>query len=286
LRVYRDGRAIQPGYLDDYAYLIDGLIELHETTGEGRWLDDARDLADAMIERFADPLAGGFFYTATDHDHRVMRSKNPASGGNMPSPNGVAASALLRLGRHTDDRTYAQAGYRTLVAFAGLMRDQPYAADDLLVALDLVLNDKALLGQIDDSPEPRSVVTATIDAPDRAKAGDSIDVTITVDIAPRYHIYGPNLATSGLSPTRVQLADGKAELTQVRFPQPQSMTDPATQQAVDIYQDRIEIGATVELPHDASGEQLLRFRLTAQPCDNQACQAPLTVQLPLHVRIT
>ena len=285
LRVYRDGRASQPGYLDDNAYLIDGLLELHEATEDERWLSDARTLADGMIERFADPLAGGFFYTATDHDRRVMRSKNPSSGGNMPSPNGVAAYALLRLGQRTGHGEYIQAGYRTLVAFAGLMRNQPHATDALLVALDLVLNDDALLGQVDDSPAAAPVVTATINAPDRAEAGQSIDLTITVDITPPYHIYGPHVASSGLSPTRLHLSDGQAELTQVRFPKPQTMGDRTTDGAVDVYDGHITIGASIALPEDASDVLPLKFRLTAQPCDERACLAPVGIDLSVDISL-
>jgi uncharacterized protein YyaL (SSP411 family) len=285
LRVYRDGRASQPGYLDDYAYLIDALIELHEATDDSRWLAEARALADEMIERFGDPWASGFFYTSTDHDHRVMRSKNPSSGGNMPSPNGVAAFALLRLGELTGEVSYTRLAHRTLVAFAGLMREQPYAADELLVALDRLLHDGTLTCQIDDSPATMPVVTATIAATDGTTPGRAIDLTISVDIAPPYHIYGPRVASSGLSPTRLNLADGAAELTEVRFPKPQTVTDPVSNRPIDVYRDRIDIGVTAALPDDASGNQSLKFRLTAQPCDDRACLAPITIDLPVVVEV-
>jgi len=243
-----------------------------------------------MLDRFADPTAGGFFYTADDHDSRVLRSKNPSSGGNMPSPNGVAARVLMRLGKLTGDAQYAATGYRTLRAFAGLMKDQPYAADDLLVVLDDYLNDPALREQAAEAggPTDHAVVTASIDAPAQVAPGESFDVTVTIDVAEGYHIYGPSVAGSGVSPTRLALLAPTATFQQVQFPEPTTMTDPATGRDVPVYRGRVAVTATLKLDDEASadapaGDRPITLRLTAQPCDARACYQPAAIDLPIDI---
>ena len=109
LRTYRAGQAKLLGYLDDYAYFAEALVELHEATGEQRWLDWARRLADTMLDEFEDERDGGFFFTTASHENMLLRSKSLLGGGNMPSSNGVAAQVLLRLGRITGEPQYTKA---------------------------------------------------------------------------------------------------------------------------------------------------------------------------------
>ena len=139
LRTYRAGQAKLPAYLDDYAFLAAGLLELHEADGNPRWLDQAQRLADAMLEGFQDKAAGGFFFTTTSHDDRPIRSKNLLGGGNIPSGNGMAAIVLLRLGRMTGEDRYTSAARRTLDSLSGLMRQSQAAAETLILAVAMTL---------------------------------------------------------------------------------------------------------------------------------------------------
>ncbi len=138
LHSFKDGEARVNAFLDDYACMIDGLIELYQATFAARWLTAAVELAEQMIERFADPDAGGFYYTATDHEPLIARSKD-AQDNATPSGNGMAATALLRLGRLTGRSDLAQAGYETLETLSGLLADHPRAAGQALLALDFHL---------------------------------------------------------------------------------------------------------------------------------------------------
>ncbi|MBA3845945.1 MAG: thioredoxin domain-containing protein, partial [Planctomycetes bacterium] len=81
LRTSRDGRAKQPAYLDDHAYLLQAMLELHAATGDHRWIAQARGLADTMLADFEDPADGGFFFTADSQEHLLFRSKNLTGGG-------------------------------------------------------------------------------------------------------------------------------------------------------------------------------------------------------------
>jgi uncharacterized protein YyaL (SSP411 family) len=94
-------------YLDDYAYLLNGLLSLHDATGDKRWLDQAKATADAMIEWHADK-DGGFFYTASDHEKLFARSKDQYDGV-QPCGNSAAARGLVRLWATTGDDKYAKA---------------------------------------------------------------------------------------------------------------------------------------------------------------------------------
>ena len=106
LHTYKDGQAKLDAYLDDYADLIDGLTRLYEATGEPRWIESALELARIMIDEFADAEQGGFFFTGSRHEALIARQKDVHDNA-TPSGNGMAATALVRLGALTgrDDLT-------------------------------------------------------------------------------------------------------------------------------------------------------------------------------------
>ena len=135
LHTFKDGRARINAFLDDYACLIDGLVELYQATFDPRWLQSAVDLADQMIDRYADPDHGGFFYTPADHETLIARSKDTQDSA-TPSGNGMAATALLKLGRLAARTDLEDQGYRTLQSLSGLLTEHPRAAAQALLALD------------------------------------------------------------------------------------------------------------------------------------------------------
>ena len=79
LRTYCAGQARLPAYLEDYAFLVHGLLRLHAATGESRWLDQARGLTDRMVADFSDTQEGGFFFTASDHESLLTRPRTPTT---------------------------------------------------------------------------------------------------------------------------------------------------------------------------------------------------------------
>jgi uncharacterized protein YyaL (SSP411 family) len=141
-RLYRTSRSGETprlnGYLEDYAYLIDALVTLYETTFEPRWVAAANHLTGILFEQFWDEREGGFFYTGKDHEALIARSKDPHDNA-MPSGNGVAATALLRLGALTGDRRVLERAEQTLQLFRGVMKELPSAAGQMLIALDFYL---------------------------------------------------------------------------------------------------------------------------------------------------
>ncbi len=138
LRSYKDGKSKFNGYLDDYAFLLDGLIALYEATFDPRWMQESLVIAESMIERFWDPDAGDFYFTSADHETLIQRPKELFDNA-TPSGNSVAVHALLRLSKLTGNSRFSDYAFRVLEKMAGLLDRQSSAFPHLLCALDFCL---------------------------------------------------------------------------------------------------------------------------------------------------
>jgi uncharacterized protein YyaL (SSP411 family) len=137
------------GYLDDYAFLVHGLLCLHDATGQKKWLDEARALTDIMIEFYSDRrpagffhtarVRGGYYYTSNDHEKLFARAKDQFDGA-QPSGNSVAVRNLVRLWLKTGDDRYRELVEKNLKAFAGNLKQSPTNMTTMLEALGLFLN--------------------------------------------------------------------------------------------------------------------------------------------------
>jgi uncharacterized protein YyaL (SSP411 family) len=135
-RSFKDGAARFNGYLEDYALVAGAMIDVYEASLDPRHLATARQLADVILGRFLDRERGGFFFTSSDHEELITRSK-AAFDGSTPSGNSAAAMMLLRLGAYVGDDRYMNEASRALELFAPLMEKQPFAFSHMLEALDL-----------------------------------------------------------------------------------------------------------------------------------------------------
>jgi len=138
LRTFGAGKAKLNAYLDDYAFLVDGLIALHQATGETRWLEHAEHLARKQIELFWDDARGGFFFTSSDHETLIARSKDPSDSA-LPSGNAVSAGNLVYLAQALDRPDCFERAARTLAAFATLWQRAPAAMPRMAVSLAALL---------------------------------------------------------------------------------------------------------------------------------------------------
>jgi uncharacterized protein YyaL (SSP411 family) len=130
---YKDGRARFAGYLDDYAFLAAGLIELLQCRWRSQDLHFAQGLADALLAHFADPR-GGFFFTADDHEQLIHRPK-PLADEAIPAGNAVAALTLLDLGHLLGESRYLDAAEAALRAALASIDRYPEAHATFLRAL-------------------------------------------------------------------------------------------------------------------------------------------------------
>ncbi|MFO0915623.1 MAG: thioredoxin domain-containing protein [Pirellulales bacterium] len=138
LHTWRQGQAKLNAYLEDYACLINGLISLYEADGDERWIDWSSELADVVLQRFQDREGGGFYFTSDDHERLITRTMD-WHDSSVPSGNGMAATALLRLGRLIGSTEYYQAAEQTLIRGRSILSDRSTAAGQLLLAADLWL---------------------------------------------------------------------------------------------------------------------------------------------------
>lgn len=135
LHTSRAGIAKLDAYLDDYASLANALVSLYEASFNERWIDEAANLIDVVLEKFIDPAGGGFFYTANDHEQLITRTKE-LTDSSTPSGNALAATALLRLGKLLGRSDYLNAASQTLASAVPLLERAPMAAGQMLLALD------------------------------------------------------------------------------------------------------------------------------------------------------
>jgi uncharacterized protein YyaL (SSP411 family) len=137
LHSYKHGIAKIPGLLEDYAYLGLGLLSLYRTTLDSQWMVWALELAEVIIQHFAD-ANGGFFSTADDAEALIIRPKNYFDSP-MPSENAATAEFLLTLSRYTGNASWESLVVKTLRSMTEAMRKQPNGFASLLCVLEILL---------------------------------------------------------------------------------------------------------------------------------------------------
>ena len=135
LHRYRDGQAGVEANLDDYAFLVWGLIELYEAIFDARHLEVALELTRDMVRHFWDEDGGGLYLTPDDGESLFVRRKEIYDGA-IPSGNSVAMLNLLRLGRMTATSDLEEKAARIGIAFSGSVKQLPSAHTQLMVALN------------------------------------------------------------------------------------------------------------------------------------------------------
>ena len=135
-RVFKDGKSKLNAYLDDYAYLVNAIVDVFETTGKAGYLNFAAELSDYLIDHFWDDKSGNFFFTADDHEKLIIRPKSNYDLS-MPSGNSVTANAFLRLYHITQEEKYHKITQKILETQASVAAENPFAFGYLLNVLYL-----------------------------------------------------------------------------------------------------------------------------------------------------
>lgn len=139
LRSWKTGAGARyNGYLEDYAFLADGLLALYRATFEPRWFAWARELADRMLAHFSDGAGGGFYDTSDDHEPLLHRPKDMQDNA-TPSGNSMAAQALLLLGLYTGEGGYWDTAEAMVAALTDPIARYPGAFSQWLAATTLIL---------------------------------------------------------------------------------------------------------------------------------------------------
>ena len=153
LRVRKDGQSRILGFLDDNAFFIEALIDLYETGFDVGYLEEARRLADIVLDRFSDEQEAGLYFTSADHELVLTRRKDPFDGA-VPSPLGVMALNLLRLEKLTGVPAYGERARAVLLDISAALPRVPMGFGSTLIALDFLLHPPVELAVVGDLEGP------------------------------------------------------------------------------------------------------------------------------------
>ncbi len=154
-RSYRDGRTQDVAFLTDYAFMIEGLIELYEATFERRWLDRAVELDDVLARQFWDDDAGGYYFAAHDHEALIIRPKDIRDGA-TPAGNSVQLMNLLRMAAMLGDDPRRARAERMIRALGTAVAAAPGSGDRFLAAVEFARLGPAEVAVVGDPGDPRT----------------------------------------------------------------------------------------------------------------------------------
>ncbi|QDU21106.1 thioredoxin domain-containing protein [Urbifossiella limnaea] len=271
-------------FLEDYAFLTHGLLNLHDATGDKRWLDEAKALTDAAAKWHGDDARGGFYFTAHDHEKLFARAKDGYDGA-TPSGNGMVVRNLVRLASKTDDAKYRELAGKSLRAFAGMLRSSPGAAPNTARALDqwLDIATKDSVAADAKTPTPKmpressDVVSAVVKLtpvggqPNRA-------FTLTLTIAAPFHVYANPTGNDTLVGSKTTVAivvGGKENDDPIAYPVGSTVKD-ATTGDYRIYADGTRITGTLPAGVDPA---TVEFRVRVIACREGRCLLPSTLRV-------
>jgi hypothetical protein len=130
-------------YLEDYSYLVNALLTLHDATKEKKWLDEAQSLTETMIKYFGDGDKGGYYYTSSDHEKFFARAKDQYDGA-QPAANSIAAQNFVRLWSKTGDEKYKKLAEKTIRSLSAAMKASPSSLCATGEALAMLLEAKKM----------------------------------------------------------------------------------------------------------------------------------------------
>jgi uncharacterized protein len=277
--VWRQGRAGVPAFLSDYAYLVHGLLALHDADRQGRWAEPAVSLTEEQIDRLRCPEGG--FFTAAGAPDVLFRSRDPFDGAS-PSPNGVAVLNLLGLAEATGESRWLEEAESALRAFAPLIEAQPMAARTLVVATHRwhrrspAAGMREVPGAVPRPPsgledEALRVVEPRLELEEPDAEGWRA-FRLTLEIAPGWHLHANPASEEGLVATRVEGLG--CRLRRLSYPEGVPRAFGFAEQELRVYeQEAVLTGELLE------AEQSPRLRLTWQPCDERRCLASVGTEL-------
>ena len=280
------GEAKLNAYLDDYAYLVHGLLALHDASGHTRWLDEAKTLTDLMVKHHHDEKSGGFFYTSHDHEKLFARAKDQYDGA-QPAGNSLAARNLVRLWQKTKDDRYRALAEKTFKAFAGTLKNSGTGLTTMAEALALYLDAqeasqpkpaiKELGGKPGGATRSENVVKITATAA-KADADGKQVVTLTLTVDKGWHVYANPVGLDDLASAQTTVTFGKlnpAEV-QIEYPKGTEVQDDVLGK-YRVYEGITTIKATVRRTKGETGP--LEATVKFQACTKQMCLLPATVKV-------
>ena len=285
------GEAKVDAFLSDYAFLVRGLLALHEASEDARWLEAARQVTEEQCRRLGDPL-GGFFTSAARPD-LLVRSKEVVDGA-VPAANSVAVLNLLVLHERSGEGRWREHAAAALRAFATQLEQAPDGARMMSVA---VLRYHADSGEVAELPAkvagevpgeapgevretPMQTLAARAVRPHlelhRADEQGWRRFELSLEIEAELHLQANPASAEYLVPTEVTVTD--AELGEVDYPAASRLDSGFAEEPIAVYEGSIVIVGKV------SGEGTMH--LSYQACSETGCLPVVRVDLPLRAGYT
>jgi len=282
-RVYLDGRATVPGLQEDYALLGEAMLALYDVTQQPIWLDRARELADALWRRFADPEGGGLFMAEADPDTPQMARPKDLPDGALPSGTSASLSLLAGLSRRTDQAVYGERARAVLASVSAKVTRNPEAFPSLLVAANRLRSGETGARQY----AARGAVR--VEAKAAAAASGAGLITVELALAPGWHVNASQPLQDSLIPTRLSLGGDAIgwRLAAPDYPVPEVLRLGFQSEPLAVYQGRVRIRATIEdHPGGDTAIAWLPAELRLQACSDIQCLPPetLSLQVPTLAR--
>jgi uncharacterized protein YyaL (SSP411 family) len=272
-------RATGAAFLDDYAYLIHGLLNLHDATGDEKWLAAARGLTDAAVKWYGDAANGGFYYTASDGEKLFARAKDGYDGV-QPSGNSQMARNLLRLGAKTKDAAYRDRGVGTVKAFGLALRTSPTSMPTMLRALDELMDTGGVEGKpaAKGEPDPKKpkdsadVVTAELTVEKEKDGRRAFALALTV--AEPWHLYANPVGLAALAESQTEVTvyvGGKKVEATVEYPKGKEYGGP---EKYFVYAGTVNVTGSIPA---ADGAVEVRVKVSA--CKDGLCLKPSEIKV-------
>jgi uncharacterized protein YyaL (SSP411 family) len=282
-RTSRDGATKNPGFLDDYAFLINSLLALAHATGSQKWKDQASSLAQIMLDKFGSgngadaPAKGGFFFTEKNSPDLIVRQKT-ASDSPLPSGNAIAAMVMLELDR-------PQIARQTLSAFARQLRDQPDSMSSMVQAAMLYVKRHGPF-TVEASPDahrplsPEQIAAGVVAM--RATWTSPTQLNLQLNILKGFHI-NAHQAAKGLTATDLSVSgDDIPPIESIDYPPGEDQGFAFSNSPIRVYSGTLAIAVRFRSPIPAGAK--LKASLKYQACDDNACFPPAVKHMELPPR--
>ncbi len=312
LRTHTAGQAKLNAYLDDYAFVIDGLLALHDATDDARWLKAAKQLQDDQLKMFRDETGGGFFFTSHHHEELLARTKN-CYDGVLPAGNSVSARNLIKLAKLTGEQRYLDEARTIIELFASNLEQAPRSLTVLaLAASELLAADKPK-GQSDTARDDRIQQVGANDAKDksgeklillaeqqeerptkdelvraraylstdRLPAGGTCRIVVLLDVKEGWHINANPPSPDFLKPTKLSFkSKSGVMLAEPIYPKGHGFKMEGEDMDAMVYEGEVAVFGTLTVPK-ASGGQTDDMEITVnyQACNEKGCQPPKSIKL-------
>jgi hypothetical protein len=282
LRSYRKGKAEIDGFLNDYAFLIHGLLALHEASGDKQLIEQAKQLTDAARTRFRDEQSGGYFDTLADQSDLFVRAKTTRDGA-VPSGNSIMLHNLLDLHAITGEKKYLDDAADTLAFLSARLKSSPTIAPLATLALHRMVQQHSDYlpggGEADAQPvDPVSISVNKKRIDITMRSDDTFEITLNIDDGFHINAHEPGLADLIGVDVRAVGPGIKVETT---YPPGESYENPLFDSPIRVHSGSVTIPVTVQQVGAVRGRP--RFMIIYQVCTDKVCYKPQRRTLPIRV---